>query len=299
MTIRHMRIYIQVYQMQNITKAAQNLHMTQPAVTRAIQELENYYGVCLFERINRRLSVTEVGKRLYSQALHIVDAFDRMEKSMQDWDTFGILRVGASITLGNALLPWLARQFRASHPEIELRSMIANGSVLQEALMNNRLDLALLEGEVSEPELHVQMFSKSRLLPILPPGHPLAGKEGVLLKELAENAILLREEGSVSRGLLNHVFALHGVPLRPLWECASTQAIVKAVHAGIGISILPEQLVENELREGYVATCSIGDAIFYQPDQLVWHQDKHLTGAARDFIAACMASNGRIPQMEP
>ena len=83
MTLRHMKVFLTVYKTQNMTLAAEQLHLTQPAVTRVIKEIENYYGVCLFERLNRRLYVTESGRRLYAQALHLIDTFESMEKEMQ------------------------------------------------------------------------------------------------------------------------------------------------------------------------------------------------------------------------
>ena len=90
-----------------MTLAAEQLHLTQPAVTRVIKEIENYYGVCLFERLNRRLYVTESGRRLYAQALHLIDTFESMEKEMRNLDTFGLLRIGSTIALGSYLLPEL------------------------------------------------------------------------------------------------------------------------------------------------------------------------------------------------
>ena len=99
MTLRHMKIFLAVYQTQHITKAAQQLRMTQPAVTRAIQEIESYYGIRLFERINRKLYITQTGTMFYTYAVHIVDSFDQMEKGLRDWDQLGLLRVGTTIAL--------------------------------------------------------------------------------------------------------------------------------------------------------------------------------------------------------
>ena len=104
MTLRHMRIFAEVYRTRNVTHAARNLHMTQPAVTRAIQELEQHYGVRLFERLYRHLSPTEAAQRLYAQAVYLLDTFDHMEAAMRDWDSLGVVRVGATVTLGSTCL---------------------------------------------------------------------------------------------------------------------------------------------------------------------------------------------------
>ena len=111
MTLRHMRIFAEVYRTRNVTHAAQNLHMTQPAVTRAIQELEQHYGVRLFERLYRHLSPTEAAQRLYAQAVYLLDTFDHMEAAMRDWDSLGVVRVGATVTLGSTILPVPATKY--------------------------------------------------------------------------------------------------------------------------------------------------------------------------------------------
>lgn len=287
MTLRHMKIFLQVYRMQNITKAAKTLHMTQPAVTRAIQEIEGYYGVCLFERINQRLWVTESGKRLYAQALHIVDAFDTMEKGLRNWDSFGVLRVGASITLGNFLLPELVCRFQRQNPEIQVRVTISNGSSLQKALLNNQLDLALIEGGVEEADLYAEALSADHLVLILAPHHPLLEKESIVLNDLLAYPFLLRETGSAGRSLVDQVFAARGIPLHPLWESVSTQAIVQAVGCGIGLSFLPEQLVQRPIADGTVCTRKIADESFSRQHYLVWHKNKYLTASAQALIALC------------
>ena len=285
MTIRHMKIFMQVYQMQNITQAAKLLRMTQPAVTRAIQEIENYYGVCLFERLNRRLLVTENGKQLYAQVLHIVDAFDTMEKSLRNWDMFGVIRVGASITIGNFLLPKLASQFQKIYPDMKMRVTISNGENLQNALIDNKLDIALIEGGTGEPELYAEPLDKDKLVLIVPPEHPLLLQEKNELKELLP--LLLREKGSIGRTFLDNFFALRGILLDPVWESTSTQALINAVSYGIGISILPEQLVYQSVLSGDVCTQEIVDADFTRQHYLVWHKNKYLTDTMKHFIALC------------
>ena len=130
MTVRHLKIFLEVYRNGSITRASERLHMTQPAVTRAIQELEHYYGVRLFDRINRRLLVTEAGKQLYAQALHLVDLFEHMETSLRNWDALGVLRIGSSIALGTHVLPDLILRFRADHPALRTQVTIQNGGAL-------------------------------------------------------------------------------------------------------------------------------------------------------------------------
>ncbi|ROR30394.1 DNA-binding transcriptional LysR family regulator [Mobilisporobacter senegalensis] len=271
--------------------------MTQPAVTRVIQEIEQYYGVRLFERFNRRLSVTESGKMLYAQALHIVDSFDTVEKGLRNWDTFGILRIGASITLGNYFLPEFICHFRSLHPNIRVEVTVSNGGNLQQALLENKLDLALIEGGISESGLIMEAFTGDCLKLILPPQHPLLSKQQVFLNDLVQYDFLLREKDSAGRTFLDNVFAIHGLKVRPLWESASTQVIIKAVSQGIGISILPEILVQQDIASQTVFTREITDESFNRKHYIVWHKNKYLTQAAKDLIALCKESALKSPAL--
>lgn len=206
MTIRHMKIFIQVYSAESITRAAELLHMAQPAVTRAVQEIERYYGVCLFDRINHRLSRTTAGEEFYTHALHIVETFDRMEKELRNWDEIGRIRVGATNTLGCFLLPEVLLHFQRQYPKLEVTSSVTNADALQNGLLNNQYDLALMEGNVSVPALHAEPFASDRLLLIFPPGHELDGKEKLAPSDIGKYPLLLREKGSTTRSLLEHFF---------------------------------------------------------------------------------------------
>ena len=184
MTIRHMRIFIAVFQEMNITKAAEVLHMTQPAVSRAIQELESYYGIHLFERIHHRLFRTESSYAFYARALHLIDSFDSLEKTMKNWDELGVLRIGGTITMGNFVLPGLVSEFQKIHPNLQVRVTISNSQNLQQALLDNRLDLALIEGGISSEELTSELLTEDHLVLIFPSGHPLCLRDSIVLADL-------------------------------------------------------------------------------------------------------------------
>ncbi len=284
MTLRHLRVFLAVYQTQNVTRAAERLHMTQPTVTRAVQELERYYGVRLFERINRRLYITQSGRQLYARAVHIVGSFDRMEKELKNWDEFGLLRIGATPTLASVLLPKTLMTFEKKHPKLHVRCSVENGTHLQEALADDRLDFALIEGEVAAEHLHAEPFSEDRLILLLPPDDPRRNAPALTLRELAESPLLLREKGSMGRSFLDRVFAAHDLPLEPLMESISTHAIIQAVHAGLGISFLPQRLIRHSVESGFVATRAVDDEPFVRRNFAVWHEDKFLTRSARELL---------------
>ena len=173
MTLKHLRIFVTVYREMNITKAADLLHMTQPAVSRSIQELENYYGIRLFERINRRLYRTKESEEIYVRALHIVNSFHDMELEIKNWDEFGIFRIGASITLGNFILPVMVRQLQNLYPNLRVKAAVSKSDTIYELLLDDKIDIAIVEGDIPDEHIHKEVIWEDHLKLILPHEHPL------------------------------------------------------------------------------------------------------------------------------
>ena len=146
MTLRHLRIFVAVYQERSITRAADRLHLAQPSVSLAIKELEDNYSIRLFERYSRRIYITEQGEQLYNYALHIISLFDEMEEKIPAWKQAGTLRIGSSVTIGNFLLPTLIQKFQEEAPAVRPQVTINNSGFIEEAVLNNQLDFALVEG---------------------------------------------------------------------------------------------------------------------------------------------------------
>lgn len=145
----------------------------------------------------------------------------------------------------------------------------------------------LIEGGISSEELTSELLTEDHLVLIFPSGHPLCLRDSIVLADLIQYPFLVREKGSAGRTFLDHVFAAHGIDFVPLWESASTQALIQAVSAGIGISILPERLVQRDLAEEMICTHPIEDETFRRNNYIAWHHQKFLTDTAKDFIALC------------
>ena len=124
MTLRHLRIFVAVFQNSSVTRAARELHLAQPSVSFALRELEGYYGIRLFDRIGRGIVPTEAGKEFYSYAVHITGLFGEMEQKMRNWDTMGVLRVGSSITIGTHILPGLIRSCQRLYPDLTVEARV-------------------------------------------------------------------------------------------------------------------------------------------------------------------------------
>ena len=278
MTIRHLEIFVQVYREKSITRAAEKLYMTQPAVSVAIRELEKQYDVALFERLGRRLYVTGAGEALYARAVQMLEEFRGLEQGLERKTA---LRVGSSVTLGNFLLPRVAAEWQMRHPESPLQVTVANGERLQQMLRDNLLDVAVIEGAVNREELETRAFRQDRLVLVLPKGHPLTVPEHITLEQALEYPLLVREEGSAGRRCLEQVLARRGLQADRRWESIDTQALLRAVAQGLGVAFLPRDLAESA--PGVVIR-TLADEDFCRENVLVWHRHKRLSAELLELM---------------
>lgn len=286
MTLRHIRIFVSVYQKNSITKAAQELHLAQPSVSLAIRELEDYYGIRLFDRIGRHISPTDCGMQFYEYAVHIAALFDEMEKKMRNWDTLGTLRVGASITIGTHILPVLIRTYQERFPELTIEVQVNKSASVEAALIHSEIDLGLIETRPSHPDLCAIPFMKDSMCAIVAPGHSLTKKKAASLSEMTQFPFLMREKGSAGRELLDAAFSLQQLTVLPRWESTSTQALVKAVAEGLGVAILPYLLVKKDIEEATVCQVPLMQPITRDLN-IIYHKSKFLTENMQSFIQHC------------
>ena len=286
MTLRHMRIFVSVFQKNSITKAAQELHLAQPSVSLAVRELEDYYGIRLFDRIGRHIAPTECGKEFYRYAVHIVSLFNEMEKKMRNWDTFGTLRIGASITIGTHILPVLIHRYQDQFPDLMIEAKVSKSASIEDEIIHNGIDLGLIETQPSHPDLRAVPFMTDSMCAITAPDHPLASVKSISLAELSRFPFLMREKGSAGRKLLDAAFSLQQMSVSPRWESTSTQALVKAVAEGLGVSVLPYLIVKKDIEEGTVRQIPLNQPIRRNLN-VIYHKSKFLTDNMKSFIELC------------
>lgn len=288
MTIRHLKIFLAVCDGGcNTTRAAEALTMAQPAVSLALKELEQYYGVVLFDRVGRHLQITAAGKRLWEYASHITSLFDDMEKGMRDWDTFGILRVGASITIGSQFLPNYVKAFYTRHPGTEIRAVIEPSDRLEAQILSSDLDLALMEGVSHSPSLESEEYMEDHLVVICPARGRFVQGQTLTQEEFRSQKFLLREPGSGTRETFQRAMEEAGLSVEPIWEAMSTTALVNAVVNGLGITVLPHRMVLGPLSKGLVVSVRVEGLEFRRKYYIVRHRAKYLTASARAFLDLC------------
>lgn len=287
MTVRHMKIFVAVCEENSITKAAEKLHIAQPAVSIAVKEIEEYYDVRLFDRISRRLYLTDIGRSFLEYATHIVSLFDDMENNMRQWERSGKLRIGASITVGTHLMPQYVSAFYKIHPQSNIEVFIGSSDLIEKKILQSELDFALIEGTVHSDCILCDTYRKDRLVVICSPSDPLCENETVTMEQLLSRPLLLRERGSGTRELFDHVLASLEYTYTPSWESTSTEALVNAAREGLGVSVLPYMLVQDELKKGAVVELQVENLHFDRGFHIIYHKNKLLANPAKEFIEMC------------
>lgn len=289
MTLRHLKIFITVADCGSMTAAAKAMFITQPTVSQAVSELENYYGVKLFDRLSRRLYITEIGKHLLSYARHIIALFDEMEQAMKNPDLIGILKIGASVTVGAYLLPQLVHEFVNTYPSLQIQAVIKNTKDIEGLILKNVVDFGVVEGVVHNPDIVSTAFMDDELVLVCSMRHPLNGAKSISRFELSQLDFIVREQGSGTRELFESVMAANDINWRLVWECNGSDGIKSAVKNGIGVTVISKRLVEDEVKAKELCIIKVDDLDFKRKFSIIYHKNKYLTEAMKVFFDMCHA----------
>jgi len=252
MSDRRLQVFHTVAGVLNFTRAAEILHMTQPAVTHQIRQLEADFNTRLFDRVNNKISLTPAGEQVLDYASRILSLYDDMHESVKQLtgDKSGLLTLGASTTIAEYMLPELLGGFRREFPDVHVRLRVANTDAIVALVSDSSIDLGIVEGHVSKQHLLVEDCQQDELLVIVPIDHPLAKKDSIEASDLTAYPFVQREDGSGTRSVIASYLQEHDLcedQLQHPFELGSTEAIKGAVRAGMGISIVSEATVKKEM----------------------------------------------------
>lgn len=288
MTLRHLQIFIKVYETQSITRAAEELNIAQPSISFAIKEMETYYSVQFFDRMNRRIFANSNADKFYEYAIHIMSLFLEMEKGIQNWSEEGVMRIGSSITISNAVLPQIIQDFKKQYPHLQIQLFVNNAKTIEKNIIENKIDIALIETNLQNENIIQQPFMSDHLTTIVSCHHPLLKEEIISLDKLLEYPILMREQGSSVANLMKSLFTAHQHTVEFAMESASTQAIIKCVEANLGISVLPYMLVKQAIEENKVKEIFVSELDIQRKYYIVHHKHKYISPISQDFFETCL-----------
>jgi len=298
MNLDQLQVFLAVARHLHFSRAAEELYITQPAVSATVAKLEAHYGVKLFHRIGRRVELTDAGRFLLEEGPRLLDGVDRLERGLLEFNDLrrGVLSLGASFTVGNYWLPSRLSRFGDCYPEIELLCSLGNAEQVLEGTARGKFDLCFLTGWAQRelaPELEAHLSAiqvgQERLQLVVGRGHPWFGVVSVPSAELCRSAWIVRERGSGAQRLFEEL--LHQAGLDPARLAVrlvlnSSEMVKTVVVAGSGAAALPETMVRSELAQGLLWAVEIEGRIqASQPIWMVKHDQRHPSSLLRAFEA--------------
>jgi DNA-binding transcriptional LysR family regulator len=287
LNLHHVRIFTAIVEYGGFTKAAQMLRLSQPAVSKSLNELERQLHVALLDRSGKSVALTEAGRTLYARAGELFGVEREAERELRELRGLkrGVLRVAASTTIATYLLPPYLGRFHTRHPGVRIRTTSANTRAVLRALLEFRVDVALVEGPIEHPRVQVVPWRDDELVVIAAPGHPLRADGFVDIHRLADEQFLVREPGSGTRVVTERALAAHGVRLRRTIRVGGTEAIKQAVAAGLGLGIVSRAAAVDQLVLGRIVVLPVRELEIRRTLAQIKLRDRPTTIAGRELEA--------------
>lgn len=288
-SLRQIAVFVAVAQHESVSRAAEELALSQSATSTALSELERQYDTQLFDRFGRTVRLNELGHALLPPAMELIERAAAIESLLEGRAGYGRLRIGATLTIGNYLATLIVADFLKRHPESTLSLTVHNTASIVDQVAKNELDLGLIEGICRHRDLHVEPWVADELTVFCAPAHVLAAKRTATRDELLDEAWIVREAGSGTRETLDQALREQNRSLNIRLELEHTEAIKRAVEFGLGIGCVSRLALREALRRGSLVAIATPQLNLRRQFHFVHHQRKFQTAGMREFIALCRA----------
>ncbi|MFM2407551.1 MAG: hypothetical protein RL358_293 [Pseudomonadota bacterium] len=283
-TLRQLQVFEKVASHLNYSRAAEELYLSQPAVSMQIKQLEGHVGLALFEQMGKKIFLTEAGRELFHYARNIAQQLVEMEAMFDEMKGLGQGKLTLSVVnTANYFTPQLLATFCLRYPHINVQLQVANRDAVLKQLSDNSTDLAIMGQPPSGLDLSSKQFLDNPLVVIAAPTHPLAKLKKIKFAQLAEQTFLSREQGSGTRSAMERVFAQHHIQPRISMEMETNEAIKQAVQAGMGLGILSLHSIELELETKRLVVLNVEYFPLLRHWFVVHRSNKRLSSAALAF----------------
>jgi DNA-binding transcriptional LysR family regulator len=305
-TLRQLRTFKTVADLKSFSLAAQQLRLSQPSVSYQVKELEEALGLPLLDRMGKSVHLTEAGSILYSYTRRTLDVLDEAAVAFEEMRGIkrGNLRVGASTTVGIYLLPAALGAFKKLHPGIVISLEIGTRVRVQEQVLSNELDLAVVGPALKDPDLAILPFVSDELVVVAPAGQSLAGRHGLTLKDLVSQPFVMREPASGSRWSLEKAARKAGAKLNVAMELGSNGAIKHAVESGLGLAVISRYACALELSSRRLVELDVKGFPIRRDWHIVHLRRRRLPASVLAFIAflkdtTWLSRNGALGRQRP
>jgi DNA-binding transcriptional LysR family regulator len=297
MNFTHLGAFCAVAQTGSVTAAAQRLHVSQPALTREIRELEERLGVALFERMPRGMQLTEAGRLLEGFATQIFRLAEAAKSAVGEFTGLqrGHLSIAASHTSSAYLLPPLLDEFRQLYPNVTFDVAVMNTAQVQDAVLALECQLGMIEGTYDRAAFDVLMMGRDNIIAVASATHPLARRRRLSLGALAQAELVMREPGSGTRQAVEQAYARHGVALSPTCSIGSPEAIKQLLAHGRAVAWVPQLAVAGELAAGTLVPLPVSGVHITRKLHLIWRKGHESSPGARAFQALAAQNLNHAP----
>lgn len=285
-TRKHLAIFKTVAKTKSMSKAAKLLYISQPTISQKIQEIEDEYQVKLFERYSKTLFISEEGQTLLVKANQILNLYDEIEHIFTKTKQFP-LKIGATLTIGSTLISPILKKLKDKYQDITFQVYIDNTNVIEEKLLNNTLDIALVEGTIINQDLIVEPVIKDQVVFVCAQDYPLNNVKVMSLTELSLHPFIDREQGSGTRNQLDECLKNNNIFLEPAWQCHSWESVKQAVLNGHGIALMPMKIIENEVIEKSIQVINVNNISIERDFSICYHKNKSINKKMQTFIKTC------------
>lgn len=283
MTIRHLNIFVAVADYGSMSAAAAHLYLSQPTVSQAIRELEKHYNGLLFERLGKKLYLTERGKLLLPRARELVRQFEETEELILNQGQSSTLKLGSTITVGTCLTPFLIPELQKSCPEVKVSSYVSNTREIEQKLLRSELDAGIVEGEILSSDLTVLPIVEDCLVLAVGKEHPLYERKILKVQDLNDQQFAMREQGSGTRQLFEDYAERHQISFQTVWEANSPRTLLNAVLYDRVLSVMSLRLMYHEVQHESIHVFRNENGEWNRKFKLVYHKNKFLTPAIHEL----------------
>ncbi|MEM1113150.1 MAG: LysR substrate-binding domain-containing protein [Pseudomonadota bacterium] len=286
-SLRQLEVFLATARFENVSRAADALAMSQSAASSALKELESQFDVLLFDRVGKRLKLSELGSQLRPAAENLLAQAQAFEQGLSGQEAAGDLRVGATLTIGNYLAVAMIAEFRQQSPGVDISLTVENTAAIAEAVAGFELDVGLVEGEFHHPELETLHWREDELQVFCAPEHPLASGGPIGDDALLAQRWIVRESGSGTRQTFER--AMHGIltDLDVSLELQHTEAIKRAVEAGLGVGCLSQIALKDAFGRGSLVPLDVPHRDFSRQLNIILHRRKYHGAALSRWLQLC------------
>jgi len=287
-SLRQLEVFLATAHHENVTRAARSLAMSQSAASGSLKELESQFDVQLFDRVGKRLQLSELGAQIRPKAQRLLDQALDFQRVLSGEEIVGGIKLGATLTIGNYLAVGMIAEYRHRYPDADVALTVANTQTIAEQVANFELDVGLIEGEFHHTSLQTLHWREDELQVFASPDHPLAGAKPLTDDQLKALSWIVREAGSGTRQTFDRAMSGILTDLALTMELQHTEAIKRAVEARLGIGCLSKICLEEAFSRGSLVPLPVEGRDFRRQFNIITHRQKFHSAGLRQWFELCL-----------